>query len=470
MDDLLNRFIQFEEENEMFGITLNGVKLWHYMRNAVFYSLDELLTDFKVLSKIEPYSQNHKVTFQDKLRAKTVCNQFLVSQRDILIIPHERKYIDHGHYGRCIYTDLIDKNLHQSHYILASKSVMDCYIPQKSKNIIYCDIEAYRKIKRIKDDNTAITVQEFDSKIVFPVETFFNIKLDSKTKREWKRRAEFLYSYRAIRIAYYEYMLRRIKPKLILEVVGYGTDRMALCEAAKEKGIPVVELAHAWTNTIPYMFYSKANLKCFPDYIFKFGKGDNMNDKYPIDDNRVIPVGFPELESYVKNSYRKKHKKVILMVSEGSNEISEFTYELAKKIGSEYQIIYKLHPKEYGNFEKIVGKFLSEPRIKVMGDFNRTIYSYLSIAEWVIGGYSAALMEATAFNTKIAVIKMKKGPYSIQLVDSGRAVLVNDVDNLLEKMKDENVPSKGTDQFFERNSLDNIQRNIDRIIKQHNRV
>jgi len=69
------------------------------------------------------------------------------------------------------------------------------------------------------------------------------------------------------RIEYYSKVIKRIKPKLILEVVSYSESRYAVNHIASKFNIPTVELQHGTMGKyhIAYNFKKKINLSTFPD-------------------------------------------------------------------------------------------------------------------------------------------------------------------------------------------------------------
>lgn len=465
-------FLEFESTYNMFEVKINTVKIWHYIRFNIYYNLLSYLGISKIALSVSSVSDEYKKGFQDYFRENILCNQKLATHRDILIIPHERKYrIDERHY-KCIYTDLIDRNIKQSHYILDKKSVFDEYTPQKSRNIIYAKTDRFEKRENINNPYQKCKVTDFEAKIIKPMEEFFHITFPREMKIKWKTVLDdYLYRRRYL-LSYYTYMLNRIKPKIILLVVSHSFDRMILCETAQKKNIPVVELMHGTIgkDMVHYCFHEKMQLSSFPDFLFTFGKKECI-ERLPISGKRVIPVGFPELESYAKNKGSHHHKKRnILFISQGQAEIAQTARKLADCIDlDKYSIIYKLHPKEYGDWQRELGQYLMHRGITVVGDYNHTVYEYLAAADWVVGSYSTVLYEATAFDIRIAILKTSLYSSVEKLYKNSHAVLVEGVRELKEVIEENAEMNNPTDEFFEMNSLDNIQRNINRIIKYYDR-
>ncbi len=470
-EQTIKSFLEFEERYAMFKVKVDGVYIWHYIR---FYLYNELLNLYG-LPRLEGDStgkKKQKEHWSDYLKELIVYNQFLVHQRDVLIIPHPRKYNEESIYYKCIYTDLLDNYLSNSHYILDGKSREGVFACQRSHNVLHMDLEAFKKMKRLKCEYRIASSKEVNTKIIVPLEKYFNVEFSFAFKKRLFELINFDLNERVYLEKYYSYMLKKIKPKIILMVVSYGFDRMVLCEIAKRRGIPVVELQHGTINFlhIAYNFHEKMNLPSFPDYIFSFGKYEKYNAKFPIGDERIIPTGYPELENKY-HSYKKSRSssKRILFISQGIKESAICANILAENLDTEkYHIIYKLHPKEYFDWKKNIGKYLHNPNIEVAGDFGHTIYDFLAEADWVVGNSSTVLYEAQMFDVKVAVLK--NNIYDKSLCEYGNAVLVDSPEKLMEEIKKDTFQPNKKISFFEKNSLEKMQTNINNIIKRHQKA
>lgn len=253
---------------------------------------------------------------------------------------------------------------------------------------------------------------------------------------------------------------------------------MILCEVAKKRKIPTVELQHGRIDNmhIAYNFYKKINLPGFPDYIFTFGQMEKKSVRFPIDEENIILVGYPELEKNFnlyckKNMEKEKKKKIILFISPGGDAVvAQYAYHIAQQLDeNKYHIIFKLHPQEYYNWKLSMGVYLNHPNIEVVGDYEQTIYSFISKADWIIGNFSTALFEAQMFDAKMAIIK--EGSYHVSkiLYDNGCALLVDSPEKLAKEIEQDLFEPNKEINFFEKSSLEKMQRNIDNIITKHDR-
>lgn len=473
MEKFTDSFLQFEYEYGMFQFKMGEIKIWHLIRFQLYYHLAEQFGLGKTLLDVVPMNKGTvQQTWRDIIREKVVCNQFRARKRDVLIFPSTGKYKDNDGYYRCKYTDLLDKAMKRSHYLLDGKSDEGVYVRQRSKNILYSDLKIFKKIYEIKNDYGSISKLELNEKIVTPIEEYYKIKIDVRFKQKWLSMINTILRIRGYFINYYNYMLNRIKPKIIIITCAYDWDKMFLCEVAKKKNIPVVELEHGAIGRlhISYNFLKKMNLPNFPDYIFTFGQLEKVRPRFPIDDNRVIPVGFPELEDcYIKCSKNhlnvKKNRKQILFVSQGIVELAQYADAVAGILDSKkYRIIYKLHPKEYGNWKDIYKGYLKNPNIEVCGDYKKTMHSFLAESDWVIGSYSTSLYEATMFDVKIALIKTTMLDDMKDLYSNGYALLVESPQQLAQEIIEDTFNMSSGISIFEKNSIRNMLKWIDKII------
>lgn len=469
MGELAAAFTQFELDYGMFDKKIEGVKFWQYIRDSVIESHLRAVygiynEDFlrKVVHKQDKV--NYKV--RDFIKENLIYNQFRMKKREVLIFASDRKVKDDKNRYRDVYTDIIDKNLKQSHYLLTF--VRDNPLPHSSPNLIYIKLEQFKRIMGIKDDVVKVSKKEFEEKVIQPLESCFDIRFDNTHIAQMHTFLERCLTRRKPLAKYYNYILDKSRPKLIL-TVGIGFEMLVLCAVAKKKGIPVVVLQHGIisTGSFPYNSPQIVKISAFPDYMFVFGKYEKERGKFSIPRSRIIPVGYPELDNYIKTAKEEKTaiKKLLVLSCGDEKKLLDFTNELAGRIdGTKYKVVYKLHPMEYGDWKNLYGRHLLHPNIEVVGENSKSVYDYFMQADWVIGMFSTSLYEATAFNVKIAILDSAYKQDYKELFESKRAESINSVDEFLLMIDSKDVDSKACNLYFEENGMENVQKAVDGII------
>lgn len=474
--DLAESFSQFELENGMFNKKISGVRFWQYIRNDIYDFHLRVIYGFfsdNNLKKITRSEGWNIYKVWDCIKEHLLCNQFNICRRDVLIFACARKVMDSNHKYRDIYTDIINKKLKQSHYLL--DFTCNQPLPQTSPNLIYAKFEQFKKRMKIEDEIIEVNKDEFESKVIRPIENYYKIRINNNHRRKMLETLQKCLKNRKSLAKYYNYILKKSKPKVIL-IVGVHFENAVLCAVAKSKNIPVIVLQHGYiTKTEPvYNSKKRMSISAYPDYIFVFGKLEKERGRFLLPSSRVLPVGYPEMDEYIKNvKYTKTETKtkIILIMSCVDEKLLKFTNELANKIdGTKYKIIFKLHPTEYGNWKNVYGGYLIHPNIEVAGNKNKIVYDYFMQAEWVIGMQSTSLYEATAFNVKIAILDSPYRKDYDELFEMGRANLISDVDNFLLIIDRKDISSKASTAYFESNSMEKVQKAIDDIITSKSKI
>jgi len=271
---------------------------------------------------------------------------------------------------------------------------------------------------------------------------------------------------------YYEKILNKIKPKIIIEVCSYGFSRFLFNELAKKRGIEIVELQHGTMGKyhISYNFYKKLELDTFPEYIYLFGEYWKNNTRFPLEKENLIVTGFPYFESRLKeltiNNRKRNKKENILFISQGTvgKELSRLAINLNNLIDhKKYNIIYKLHPGEYDRWKNEYPR-LKESNIEVIANNKKNIYYYFSKCNFQVGVYSTAIFEGLGFNLKTFIYKIYGYHYMKDLYENNYAQLVISANDIINQLNNDKKNIKNKEFFWKSNSLKNIINNINNII------
>ena len=137
--------------------------------------------------------------------------------------------------------------------------------------------------------------------------------------------------------------------------------------------------------------------------------------------------------------------------------------DLSKRTGN-YRIIYKLHPSEYDDWRENSSELINSG-IEIIDNNEKSIYSYFAESDVQIGVYSTAIYEGLGFG--LLTLIYKAGPYDVmkELVENGYANFVESVDDVIEYIENKKKKTnKSGDKFWKADALQNMIREIDKII------
>jgi hypothetical protein len=474
---LVDKFLLFEEKNSLFTEKIMGFSFWHYVRFEVF---------FKIVRQRENYQIAHKSLSDEK--PITVLLLFLkqlkffvakssiwnLTKKEILIINHPRR-VKNGDYFDCIYTDAYLSQTHHSYYVFELPYEGRHFVPTRTENLRYLDrvYFATALYQRIVRKMFGSTLKPNDVKKITEIANSINLVFGVNLPRdEFIKLVEIAIIKHKSYLRYFERVLKKVKPKLILEVVSYMDPNFAINQLAKEKGIPTVEIQHGTMGKyhIAYNFPKGIQLDSFPDYVFSFGKYWIYTTRLPIDPTNVKAVGWPYYEKKVeryKGSAPIDKRKAILFISQPTigEELSTLAIKLNKILDQTgYRIIYKLHPSEFSTWKEKY-PWLIEKDIDVADSPLLDVHHYLSSAFVQVGVSSTALFEGLGYGLNTAIFKAPFHEYMEELYNNGMACLVENENQLLVFINScSEHKYYSVDYFWESDSMKNFNENINNII------
>ena len=474
LQQVYESFLQLENREGWFeNIEVNHIKIWHYIRYEIFQEVAYMFGKVRNPNDKEKFYVRN-TSLKNWLDESILKNQFRIGQKDVLIFNHQRR-VKQGNYYKCIYTDEWLKGFNRSYYVYELPYTQKFHFkPVKTKNLRYIDFEQYAAVFRKKYSLESACLKEIKTvteHIVKVLESEFGLKFSIEGKKKIRK---IIYSKAAERDKYrdyYGYLLKHIKPKIIIYVVGYEFDHMVLAELAKELNIPTVEIEHGHIgkSQLAYNFTGERNLKAFPDYLFVAGEHEIEAARVPIEKKNLYITGSPELDKkvdYYKRALANKTKrhKVITFVSSGEYEIADAAVELYKKLDKEnYKIYLKLHPSEYTNWREKYHD-LEKSGVCVADDHCHDIYYYLAVSDFLIGISSTVLFEATRFDCNILIYK--RGYYygAESLIQRGEGIYIDSMDEAVEYIRVEREKRKVSDYYYSSKSIQLINNAINELI------
>lgn len=269
--------------------------------------------------------------------------------------------------------------------------------------------------------------------------------------------------------------LVRLRTRCVVEAVHYGMMNLLLSKAARELGIPSVELQH---GTV-YPAHSAYNLPIAdspysPDYFLAWGDwwiGQTRN--FPA--RRAVSTGYPFLEDALARHPRKPRDGTprVLFISQGTigKRLSELAVELCRIMGPECRVTFKPHPNESKSWRTLYPA-LADSGVEVAEDATRGIYSWLAEADAVVGVYSTAMIEGLVWGAKAYVFRALPGSDTMAAFCSGGAAeYVVGADDLAVRLRlqfaSDAVGGAAFDRtdFFADNAAANVAAAIDRIVE-----
>ena len=295
------------------------------------------------------------------------------------------------------------------------------------------------------------------------------IKLSAKVKKGILNYVISGYYEIQCRTAWAKIVFALVRPKVLIVIAPYTPDAGAIIVEAKRRKITTIEMQHGINND--HFFYNyvyQGKVDIFPDYLFAYGECDREVKRYPIAKEKILPVGYPDLEKKAEKYKKVKRngKKVMLFISNSEDIIAEYAAALRKDERLNHiRMIYKLHPDEYGRYKSKYAQ-LSDCGVEVISENKHDIYYYLGQADYVIGTESTALYEATVFGLEIFIINGGSYSLSKMLYEKGYAQLVTSVDMLADRVLNPIPYAKNKESYFEKNAIENMKRELDRIMRE----
>jgi hypothetical protein len=227
----------------------------------------------------------------------------------------------------------------------------------------------------------------------------------------------------------YRFFFHWNKPKNIFMVCSYGKEPIVM--AAKRLRIPVVELQHGVVTNY-HLGYSVApgqHKLSFPDYFLTFGDYWVNSVNYSIDDNNIIPIGYPYFTREIQNYRGVEKKNQIIFISQGTigKKLSELAIKFAHEVNSSVEVVYKLHPGEYDRWKiEYKGLFESQEHgvLSVIDGEYPSLYQLLAESTWQVGVNSTVLFEGLGLKCRTIIVELPGHEHMDQLILENKALLI----------------------------------------------
>lgn len=453
-----------EEKYELNHQMIQDCYPWQLIRMYLYYEITRKTNVFESAQQSSLSLFDKINSFLPFLKNSVLSNPLSGNENvDVLIFDHPRKVIFEDEY-QDIYSYFLKDTLNEmgksfetiespylNNHFRNNKNIKENHVKFNDKILLGSFIHKTRnrgKVPFTKEEKQLI------NNVKEELESTFKIEIDLFRIIE-DHILNFQYDYKK-----YIELLEKRNPKIVFLVVAY--ENKALIAACKKMNIEIIELQHGTIS--PYHLgysYPKRSMKFnneireieyFPDKILSFGDYWKNASHYPIDSDNIISMGFPYFEensrTYMKMAEEKLNQesdnKQILFISQGviGKYLSKLAYEIAEKGNEDYQIIYKLHPGEYGTWREnyeYLNKAIDEfDNFKVIDESQPPLYELFAKSHYQVGAFSTAIYEGLAFNCKTFIIDVPGVEYLDDLIEKDIVKKVKDSEELIDYIiKDE---------------------------------
>ena len=262
------------------------------------------------------------------------------------------------------------------------------------------------------------------------------------------------------------------KIKCLLLFCHYEPLRMLVASIAKSLGIYTVEVQHGSMGRyhVGYNFHFKDRLDTLPDEIFTFGRYWNETTRIAGNGVRLTPTGMPYVEERMRRlSPPDEHDKTrVLMVSQATigGQLGEMALGLRRLLDPEqYEIVYKLHPREFDSWRLTYPEGFPAPGIRV--EKATDLYDLLNETDIHVGVYSTVVIESLLFNKPLILVESYGAHYFTHLIEKGRARFARNAEEIAAAVEgfagSSSAPMDAT-HYWESDSLRKMRNRIDEIL------
>lgn len=427
------KFLKIEHNCNVFDIYVDGVQIWDFIRLS--------LSD-QVKSVVEGQdTENRGYTSKQDVKLSTPAeyNPFTTDKKDYIFYSHgRRKKLEDGLWWD-LYLDPIIEDTNLDYVCLERNGDSNHPKPSKTRFLKHNDLisDISNLFQKIYEPDMSLSnenrrkLNEIDDRFdhQFGIEVNL-VELVVDVLKQVKTKAPV-----------YSTWLEQVDPKA---VITWARPRY-LIHACKRLNIPVIELQHGVVHRYQYdySYPNVSHVDTFPDYLFVFGEPWTGIVDYPISRDQIRVVGYSFADRQFKMYKGRKVKKQVVFLSQPSigEKLSRLATEFAHD-NREYQLVYKLHPREVSQWENDY-PWLKNADIRIASSEDQPLYALLSESEAQVGVTSTALYEGALFDTETYILKQDNMMQVEYLLNNGARLIDSSSDLNSCLNDDQNAMVKG---------------------------
>jgi len=247
-------------------------------------------------------------------------------------------------------------------------------------------------------------------------------------------------------------LLRRLSPKVIVEICSYDSAPMAVNLVAKREGTPIVELQHGIISKshIGYTYFLPTDYqgeKPLPDKIMVYGEAFKqaiLTTGNAFTPGNIVISGFPRMSAFLKklewegrDSLRGRVRcrlgitqdTFVLTVTTQptiSACLSNFLKEALETLeGDDFAVCIKTHPSEAETWKKSYRDIIQDPRVRILTDSDIDLYELLVASDIHVTVYSTVLLEALALGIPNVIVGCPGYEIAMELVGEKELLLAD---------------------------------------------
>lgn len=470
MSSIQEQFYDFEQE--FINAKIMGEPCWHLFRMPIWLEIESHVRDEENPTTNHPDLDIQRKRFFEKAKMAFRMIPSAVLNHPAFLLRNNKKILCMGRYrvskvdGKWINRELNNVFLlflKDINYIeKASFEKKENYFkPRTTAKTDYFELIRLKNeiLKRYRFSSEDIKVIDT---IICKAEFRFNLKLDhsyivSKLQSSWNGYKTYC--------KVFDKLIRRINPKVIIEICHYNQTNFATTKIAHKYGINVIELQHGTIGRkhIAYNYPIKDELT--PDLLFAYGKAWVKELNFP---GKIEIVGNPYLEQSISNYIQNEKKKCVVFISQGpyAEEMVDLAVSLANDkdfIKSGYSIIYKLHPSECLSWKKLHPE-LRHDRINVIDNDAISLFDCFAKSIYQIGINSTAIYEGIAFGLNTLIIRHRDADELFDVIDREKITFVDNAKQIVDIIINQKQTEITVNELWKENSNETLKNAIERVL------